>query len=181
MVITTPSALFIFCLLFLFSWGIYKASANYARLPTPIKKHPLLTFHIFYWAILLALWNIPSNFNLLKNVFFGFALILPDLVWRCSYLLISGQQGRAAKSKFSDHLFTLLPIYGGSETPYGKGFDFLSKFEAKDTESLAKSQLAGIKLSTAYHIMNNTIGLRLVASTNSPSADVSAAGPRAMA
>ncbi len=40
----------------------------------------------------------------------------------------------------------------------------------------AGNELAGIKLSTAYRIMNNTIGLKLVASTNSPTADVSATG-----
>jgi hypothetical protein len=73
--------------------------------------------------------------------------MFPSLIWRCSYLLLSGQQGRAVKSKFSDHLLTLLPIYGNSSnTPYGKGFDFLSKSEAKDELTLAKSQLAGIKL-----------------------------------
>jgi len=145
-VITTSGALVLICLLFLFLWGIYKVSVKYSRLPTNIKKHPLLTFHAFYWAILFTLWNIPSDYPQLKSVFFAFALMLPYLVWRCSYLIISGQQGHAGKSKFSDHLFTLLPVYGGSETPYGKGIDFLSKFEAKDTESLAKSQLAGIKL-----------------------------------
>lgn len=40
----------------------------------------------------------------------------------------------------------------------------------------AGNELAGIKLSTGYRMMNNTIGLKLVASTNSPSADVSATG-----
>ncbi len=40
----------------------------------------------------------------------------------------------------------------------------------------AGNELAGIKLSTAYRIMNNTIGLKLVASTNSPTADVTATG-----
>jgi len=136
----------VFCLLFFFVWGIYKVSVNYNRLPALFKKHPLFIFHGFYWSILVVLWNIPTDYPQLRTVFFASALMLPYLVWRCCYMLISGQQGRAAKSRFSDHLFTLLPVYGGSETPYGKGIDFLSKFEAKDTESLAQSQLAGIKL-----------------------------------
>lgn len=37
----------------------------------------------------------------------------------------------------------------------------------------------GIKIATAYRILNNVVGLRLVAATNAPDADVSAAGRRA--
>ncbi len=147
MAVNTPLEILLLCgFLFLFLWLTYKAAAKYSQLPAYIKKHPLLTFHAIYWAILFLLWNIPSDYPQFKHALFAFALMLPYLVWRCCYLLISGQQGRALKSKFSDHLFTILPVYGGSETPYGKGIDFLSKFEAHDTESLAKSQLAGIKL-----------------------------------
>lgn len=40
----------------------------------------------------------------------------------------------------------------------------------------AGNELAGIKLSTAYRIMHNTIGLKLVASTNAPGADTTATG-----
>jgi len=43
----------------------------------------------------------------------------------------------------------------------------------------AGNELAGIKLSTAYRMMNNTVGLRLVASTNAPGADISATGRQA--
>jgi len=40
----------------------------------------------------------------------------------------------------------------------------------------AGNELAGIKISTGYRMMNNTIGLTLVASTNAPGADVSQTG-----
>ena len=40
----------------------------------------------------------------------------------------------------------------------------------------AGNELAGIKISTGYRIMNNTIGLKLVASTNAPGADTSQNG-----
>jgi hypothetical protein len=40
----------------------------------------------------------------------------------------------------------------------------------------AGNELAGIKLSTGYRMMNNTIGLKLVASTNAPGADTTATG-----
>jgi hypothetical protein len=38
------------------------------------------------------------------------------------------------------------------------------------------SEQAGIKISTAYHIMQNVVGLELVASTNAPGADLTATG-----
>jgi hypothetical protein len=40
----------------------------------------------------------------------------------------------------------------------------------------AGNELAGIKISTAYRIENNIVGLTLVASTNAPGADISATG-----
>lgn len=40
----------------------------------------------------------------------------------------------------------------------------------------AGNEEAGIKIATAFRLMNNTIGLRLVPSTNAPNADVSATG-----
>lgn len=43
----------------------------------------------------------------------------------------------------------------------------------------AGNEPAGIKISTAYHILNNTLGLTLVASTNAPGADISATGRQA--
>lgn len=43
----------------------------------------------------------------------------------------------------------------------------------------AGNELAGIKISTGYRIMNNTIGLKLVASTNAPGADTTANGRQA--
>src|SRR5205814_6961276 len=43
----------------------------------------------------------------------------------------------------------------------------------------AGNEPAGIKISTAYHILNNVTGLHLIASTNAPGADISATGRQA--
>jgi len=43
----------------------------------------------------------------------------------------------------------------------------------------AGNEQAGYKLNTAYHMLNNTLGMELVASTNAPGADVSATGRQA--
>lgn len=45
----------------------------------------------------------------------------------------------------------------------------------------AGNETAGIKLNTAYRMMNNVLGLELVATTNAPGADVSANGRQAPA
>jgi hypothetical protein len=62
-------------------------------------------------------------------------------------MMFAAQRGRLAGTRFVDHLFYIYPAWGtGSDTPYGKGWDYLSTNEAKDEEALARSQLAGIKL-----------------------------------
>ncbi|WP_394823712.1 hypothetical protein [Pendulispora albinea] len=43
----------------------------------------------------------------------------------------------------------------------------------------AGNELAGIKIATAYRILNNVVGLQLMATTNAPDADISANGRQA--
>ncbi len=73
-------------------------------------------------------------------------MMLPFFLWRLGYMFLSGQRGRVSGTKFRDHLMYLWPLYGGSNTPYGKGLDYLSRTEAKDPQALARSQLAGLRL-----------------------------------
>jgi hypothetical protein len=40
----------------------------------------------------------------------------------------------------------IYPLWRGTDSPYGKGLDYLASTEAKDETSLARAQLAGIKL-----------------------------------
>lgn len=76
----------------------------------------------------------------------GLAMILPFFLWRLGYMFLSGRRGRVKGTKFKDHVMYLWPLYGGSNTPYGKGLDYLSRTEARDPEALARSQLAGLRL-----------------------------------
>ncbi|HRD94675.1 MAG TPA: hypothetical protein PK201_16260 [Accumulibacter sp.] len=87
------------------------------------------------------------------------AIIFPFLIWRCGCLLLSGQYGRAASTRFADQIIPLWPAFGGSNTPYGKGLDYLSKSEAKTEDELARSQLAGIKLFILGLIWNAAMNL----------------------
>lgn len=132
--------------LFAILWLIYRAAAKFNTLPIAVRRHPLITLHLCYWAFLCIIWVTAPAISPWRTVLIGIAAVFPFLIWRCSYLLLSGQHGRVANSSFGDHLFYLWPVFGGTNTPYGKGLDFLSKFEAKTGDELTRSQLAGIKL-----------------------------------
>lgn len=59
-----------------------------------------------------------------------------------------------------------------NDNPDGLGY-FRSK---KWLQRYAGNELEGLKISTAYHMLQNTIGMKLVAVTNEPNADVSSTG-----
>ena len=127
-------------------WLLYRAALAYPALPAGIRRRPQLTLHLAYWTVLVVLWNTAPTGSYWRGVLLGLAVVFPFLIWRCGYLLLAGQQGRMGGSRFTDHLLYLWPVYGGSQTPYGNGHGYLSRYEAKTDEQLARSQLAGIKL-----------------------------------
>jgi len=125
---------------------VYFAARSYARLPAPVRRHPQWALHASYWALLAVLWLTTPAAGLWRAILFALAVLYPVVIWRCAYLMLAGQHGRMAGTGVGDHLIYLWPAYGGSSTPYGKGLAYLSQNEAKTTEELARSQLAGIKL-----------------------------------
>jgi len=131
-------------------WLLYRAAAGFASLPGMIRRHPQITLHALFWTCLALLWNTTPAIGMWRGILLGVAFAFPFLLWRGGYMLMAGQHGRVAGTPFRDHLFYLLPAYGGSNTPYGKGFEYLSRSEAKTDEELARSQLAGIKLFILY-------------------------------
>jgi hypothetical protein len=133
-------------LLFALLWLCFQAASNFKALPGFVRRHPLISLHLVYWGLLLFLLNTTPELGEWRSILIGVAVMGPLLIWRCSYLLQSGQYGRVASTRFRDHLMYLWPAYGGSDTPYGKGLDYLSRNEAKSADELARSQLAGFKL-----------------------------------
>ncbi len=111
------------------------------RMPAAIRQHPVAAFHAGLLSGLLVIGNVPV-FAILA----GELALIPFLAWRVSYMLAAGQRGKTAGTQFKDHLFYLWPAFGGAQLPMGKGFDYLSRNEATDAETLARSQLAGLKL-----------------------------------
>jgi hypothetical protein len=112
----------------------YLAALRFKQWPAIIRRFPLITLHAGMWlGMMLSPW-------------LGMFGRLHFYVWRVGYLVLLASRGKADGTRFRDHLFYLVPVFGGTDTPYGKGLDFLSRREAHDSEAFARSQLAGIKL-----------------------------------
>ena len=124
----------------------YAAAQRFALLPTIVRNRPLVALHGTYWLLLLVLWNTGEAEPALRATLTAFAGSMPMLIWRLSFMLQGARRGRMAGTGFLDHALYIWPAWGGTNTPYGKGHDYLSSTEARDEESLARSQLAGLKL-----------------------------------
>ncbi len=119
------------------SLGLAVAVARrFEQLPGLLRRFPLLALHAAVWMVLIV--ATVSGINAL--------MMASTPIWRVSYLLTQAQRGRTANTRFRDHLLYLVPLYGGSPTPMGKGLEYLSRHEANDAQSIARSQLAGLKL-----------------------------------
>jgi len=132
------SALAFFILLAIV-YSLYLAAFHYKRLPSIVRGRPQICFHLLFWLLLLALWSAPANSGLGWLVVTVVALSFPYLIWRCGYMLLSGQRGKAAGTGFGDHLFYIWPIWDGTNTPPGKGHDHLSRSVAQ-TRSARKTR-----------------------------------------
>lgn len=143
---TLLSFIFVVFSLFLILRCIFEFALRLSKMPVFIRKHPQITLHFFFWALLAILWNAADMSGLWRTTLTGVAIVFPFVLWRCGYMLLSGQYNSLRGTTFSNHLFYLWPVFGGNETPYGKGFDYLSKCEAKNEIELARSQLSGIHL-----------------------------------
>lgn len=115
---------------------VHLAATRFDRLPGIIRQFPLMSLHLLIW-IARALGTLPL---------LGTLSVASTLAWRLSYLFEHAARGGAKNTAFKDHLFYMLPVFGGMSPPYGKGLDYLTRHEATDSESIARSQLAGIKL-----------------------------------
>jgi hypothetical protein len=125
--------------------AVFLAARRYDRLPRALRRRPQIALHGAFWAVLVLVWSTAGATPVRERPLALLAITLPFLLWRLGYLLKSGQRGKAAKTTPSDHFFYLFPVWGGSETPYGKGLDSLTRFEARDATKLARAQLAGVK------------------------------------
>ncbi len=137
------AAAILFSLLFL----CFLAARSFHRLPAFFGGRPQLWLHLVVWGGLAVFWLCPDAAGSVPAMVWTLvAGSLPFLVWRCGYMLQAGERGSAQDSRFRDHLYYLWPVYGGSNVPQGKGFDYLTQRQAGSAEAFARSQLAGVKL-----------------------------------
>lgn len=140
------TTLLIASLMFIYAACCYLAARNFESLPNFARHRPVLVLHAVFWAMLIVLWTTEPARPALLATLAGCAIAMPFLIWRLSFLLQTAQRGKMAGTTAVDHVLYIWPVWGGSSTPYGKGFDYLKSCEASDEESLARSQLAGLKL-----------------------------------
>ena len=119
--------------------------------PKAVQRRPQLTLHTTFWAMMAGLWMTSGATGAWRTVFVGLAILLPFVIWRFAYMLLSAQRGKMAGTRFRDHLIYVFPLWGGGPIPYGKGLDYLSRCEARTTEDLARAQLAGGQGDRARH------------------------------
>ncbi len=125
----------------------FLTASSFHRMPAVFSDRPQLWLHVAVWGVLAAFWLFPGTADSLPAMVFKLvAVSLPFVVWRCGYLLQAGKRGSPRDSRFVDHLFYLWPVWGGSNVPQGKGFDYLAQQEAGSDEAFARSRLAGVKL-----------------------------------
>jgi len=135
-----------FLLLLGLLYTLYLAAARFKQLPASVRRRPLICFHFLFWLLLALLWFFRERSGFALTVLSTIALSFPYLIWRAGYMLLSGQRGKALTSRFRDHLFYIWPIWDGTNTPPGKGHDYLSRVIAQTPESYARAILGGFKL-----------------------------------
>ncbi len=133
------------------AYAVFRAARDFARLPTWARNHPQLLLHglLLGLAGALALAARPGGWlgaGTLHWAATGLVPLLLFVLWRAGYVLQAGRGGSARRTRFIDHWFYLLPAWGGSMVPYGKGHDYLMQCRAEGREAIAASQLAGLKL-----------------------------------
>lgn len=145
----TPDALgavLVIVMLFAFVLAWYHIARRFASLPGYVRRHPQLSLHGCFWAWMVLAWNFTPATPAIRTLLVGAALFFPLLLWRLGFMLFTAQRGKLAGTTFRDHWFYLWPVWGGSSVPYGKGLDYLKSCEAKDEETLARTQLSALKL-----------------------------------
>jgi hypothetical protein len=126
----------------------YRTAKSYHKLPPLIQRNGQIVLHGMVCMTLISTWVIPALVGIEAEgpAVDALRFLLPYLLWRCGYMLLSGRRGSAARTRFVDHVFYCVPAYGGTAIPYGKGYDHLSRHAADEPQAQARAALAGLKL-----------------------------------
>jgi hypothetical protein len=124
----------------------FLAAKHVGQLPSFARRRPQLALHGVMWLGVVLAAIIPARGGVGGAVLLMTAATLPFLVWRCGYMLMAAKRGKISGTGFRDHLLYLWPAYGGTNVPFGKGYDYLARRDAPSAEARARAQLAGLKL-----------------------------------
>jgi hypothetical protein len=136
------------------SYLFFRMSLKFDKLPPLFQRFPLLLAHwpmLFFAGVALSYRAIEGPLRV-DPIHMAALSMMTFLAWRWSYLLFSGRRGSVKGTRFADHLFYILPLFGGSNTPYGKGYDHLSQQKQTTGLDVSKAQLAGLKLLVLLHL-----------------------------
>ena len=107
-------------------------------------RRPLLLLHAGTAGVIAALWAC-HRLGLAGASTAALISLVSELLWRGSYWVKWGVRNRDSR-QFSDYLFTLIPFAGHGGVPFGKGAEYVSRFEARDARELAAARLRGLQL-----------------------------------
>ncbi|MDH4131084.1 MAG: hypothetical protein OEV95_04680 [Gemmatimonadota bacterium] len=130
---------------------VYLAVRRFRELPPAVRRSPLAALHVSMLGTLAVIMLVGRRLEAnpghpLLPVVLALETLVPFLLWRASYLVLSGRRGSVRTTRFRDHLGYLLPVWGGSQVPYGKGHDYLAERSVESAAALASVRLSGLKL-----------------------------------
>ena len=131
-----------------FSYCYFQIAKQYRNLPSIVQRFPLACAHFPALLLIGILWWRRAGGEPLELApwLVTALVVMPFLMWRWTYLLFSGRRGHLTGTRFVDHIFYILPSFGGSNVPFGKGHDYLSRCASGNRLENSRSQLAGLKL-----------------------------------
>jgi hypothetical protein len=137
-----------FAIVLMSSYLYFLLASRYRSLPGFVQRYPMAIAHLPTLILIGVLWCrwAGTGPRELSPQLAAALSLAPYLMWRWSYLLFSGRSGQVEGSRFRDHIIYLLPSFGGSNVPFGKGYDYLYAHTADDRNAMARSRLAGLKL-----------------------------------
>ena len=123
-------------------------------------KRPVLTLVVIWSALALVALLLPKGSapHAFAWTFVGVAI---SCLW---YLAYAAADQKVALAKGQNDPPTIAragfmrPFWGGSATPIGKSFGYLSRFDAKDAAALGRTRLKALKLAVWATILSAVLG-----------------------
>lgn len=128
---------------------VFAVVRRFDRLPAVVRRSPVAVLHgVLLGALAICTWSALRGYGgaVWGAGFAAMAVLIPFLLWRASYLVLSGRRGSARGTRAVDHVAWWFPLWGGTSTPYGKGYDYLREHRVDEPLALARCRAAGVKL-----------------------------------